>query len=123
MIRSIIAAPFLLLLVLFALSNPQPTVFKLWGTDYSATLPLSLAVLGAMAVAFVAGALVLWLSVLAARRRARRAEYHAKLLDAQVAELKAKLAAATAPAPAPVPTPSAALATRADARPLLPAGR
>jgi putative membrane protein len=111
-IRLIIATPFLLLLVLFALSNPQPTEFRLWGTDYSATVPLSLAVLGAMAVAFLAGALVLWLSVLAARRRARRAEHVAKLLEAQVAELKARLA--------PAPT---ALATRVEARPLLPAGR
>ena len=40
MIRLIIATPFLLLLVLFALSNPQPTEFRLWGTDYSATVPL-----------------------------------------------------------------------------------
>ena len=55
------------------------------------SLPLSLAVLGAMAVAFLAGALVLWLSVLAARRRARRAEHMARLLEAQVAELKARL--------------------------------
>lgn len=109
MIRLIIAIPFLLLLVLFALSNPQPTAFGLWGTDYSVTLPLSLAVLGAMAVAFIGGALLLWMSVLAARRRARRAEYAARLLEAQVAELKAKLA--------PVP------AARVEARPLLPAGR
>jgi putative membrane protein len=109
MIRILIASPFLLLLVLFALSNPQPTEFKLWPTDYAVTLPLSLAVLGAMAVAFVAGALVLSMSVLAARRRARRAEHVAKLLEAQVAELKAKLAR---PAPG-----------QPESRALLPAGR
>ena len=115
MIRVIIAIPFLLLMVLFALSNPQPTEFKLWGTDYAVTIPLSLAVLGAMGVAFVLGALLLWMSVLAARRRTRRAENHARLLEAQVAELKAKLA--SAPAPSPLP------AFRAETRPLLPAGR
>ncbi len=96
MFRILIAAPFLLLLVLFALSNPQATEFKLWPTDYAVALPLSLAVLGAMGVAFIAGALVLSMSVLAARRRARRAEHLAKLLEAQVAELKARLERPTA---------------------------
>jgi uncharacterized integral membrane protein len=110
MIRILIAAPFLFLLVLFALSNPQPTEFRLWPTDYAVVLPLSLAVLGAMGVAFVLGALVLWMSVLAARRRARRAEHRARLLEAQVAELKAKL-----DRPAAVPSP--------QARALIPAGR
>ena len=92
MLRIIIAAPLLLILVLFALSNPAPVAFRLWPTDLSVELPLSLAVLGAMAVAFIAGALVLWFSAMAARRRARRAEHAARLLEAQVAELKARLA-------------------------------
>ena len=109
MFRILIASPFLLLLVLFALSNPQPTEFKLWPTDYAVALPLSLAVLGAMGVAFVAGALLLWMRVLTARRRARRAEHLAKLLEAQVAELKAKLA-----------RPAAG---QAESRALIPAGR
>src|SRR5579863_8365055 len=110
MIRIVITAPFLFLLVLFALSNPQPTEFKLWPTDYAVVLPLSLAVLGAMGIAFIAGALVLWTSVFAARRRTRRAETQARLLEAQVAELKAKLARP----PAAPPT---------ESRALLPAGR
>jgi len=93
MLRLIIAAPFLLVVVLFALSNRQPTTFALWPTDYAVTLPLSIAVLIAMAVAFVAGALVLWVSAVSARMRARRAEHAARLLEAQVAELKAKVAA------------------------------
>lgn len=93
MLRFLIAAPFLLLLVLFALSNPQPVEFKLWPTDYALWFPLSLAVLIAMGVAFVLGALLLWMSALGARRRAWRAEYQARLLEAQVKDLKAKLAA------------------------------
>jgi putative membrane protein len=92
MLRILIALPILLLLVLFALSNPEAATFHLWPTDFAVALPLSLAVLGAMAVAFVLGALVVWFSLLAARRRARRAEYAARLLEAQVAELKARLA-------------------------------
>jgi len=105
MLRIIIAAPFLFLLVLFALSNPQATEFKLWPTDYSVVLPLSLAVLGAMGVAFFLGALLLWMSALAARARARRAEHKVRLLEAQVAELKARPPAASAvPARAEAPT-------------------
>ena len=92
MLRMLIAAPLLLVLVLFALSNPQPVAFAIWPTDYTAQLPLSLAVLGAMMVAFRCGALLLWMTVLATRHRARRAERTVRLLEAQVAELKAAVA-------------------------------
>ena len=103
MLRLILGVPVLLVLVLFALSNPTPAAFRLWPTDFALELPLSLAVLGAMAVAFLAGALVLWLSALAARRRARRAEHAVRLLEAQVAELKARLAPPSSVAPAQGP--------------------
>ena len=89
--RLLIALPLLLLLVLFALSNRQPVRLRLWPTDYSLVLPLSLAVLGGMAVAFLAGGLLVWMSALAQRRRARRAEQTVRLLEAQVQELKARL--------------------------------
>lgn len=103
MLRILLAAPFLLILVLFALSNPAPTAFRLWPTDFAVELPLSLAVLGAMAVAFIAGALLLWFSAAAARRRARRAEHAARLLEAQIAELKARLAPQPAGPLVPLP--------------------
>jgi uncharacterized integral membrane protein len=107
MLRIVIAGPFLLLLVLFALSNPQPVTLGLWPTDFSVEVPLSLAVLGAMGVAFLAGALLLWVSVLVARRRAARAERAVRLLEAQVSELKARLsppAASTSALALPEPT-------------------
>jgi uncharacterized integral membrane protein len=90
--RLLITLPLLLLLVLFALSNRQPVSLHIWPTDYAATLPLSLAVLGSMAVAFLAGGLLVWVSELVQRRRARRAEHAVRLLEAQVQELKARLA-------------------------------
>jgi lipopolysaccharide assembly protein A len=90
--RLLIALPLLLLLVLFALSNQQPVSLRVWPTDYAATLPLSLAVLAAMAVAFLAGGLLVWVSELVQRRRARRAEQTVRLLEAQVQELKSRLA-------------------------------
>ena len=97
MLRLLIAAPFLLVVVLFALSNKQYETFRFWPTDYEVALPLSIAMLGAMAVAFVAGAFVVWVSAVAARRRARRAEQRARMLEAQVTELKAKLSPTRAP--------------------------
>lgn len=91
LLRLLIAAPFLLLLVLFALSNTTLLKLGLWPTDYSITMPASAAILGAMAVSFLAGAFVVWLGELGQRRRARRAEHAAKLLEEQVKGLKATL--------------------------------
>ncbi|HEY2618589.1 MAG TPA: lipopolysaccharide assembly protein LapA domain-containing protein [Acetobacteraceae bacterium] len=89
--RLLIAIPFLVLLVLFALSNTTPAHLQIWPTDYSLELPLSLAILGGMAIAFLLGGALVWLSELAQRRRARRAEHAVRLLEAQVQELKARL--------------------------------
>lgn len=93
MLRVIIGVPVLLILVLFALTpvNRMVVALGFWPTDYLVTVPLSLVILGAMAVAFLLGALLLWMSVLAARRRARRAERQVRMLEAQVAELKARI--------------------------------
>ncbi len=95
--RLLIALPLLLLLVLFALSNTAPVRLGLWPTDYTLELPLSLAVLGAMAIAFLAGGPMVWVSELAQRRRARHAEQAVRLLEAQVQELKARLPQAPPP--------------------------
>lgn len=77
-------------LVLFALSNTELVRLGLWPTDYGVDVPLSLAILIAMAIAFLLGALVVWMSALAQRQRARRAERSVRLLEAQVEELKAR---------------------------------
>jgi lipopolysaccharide assembly protein A len=89
-VRLLIGLPLLLLLVVFALSNREPVRLGLWPTDYALVLPLSLAVIGAMAVAFLAGGLLVWISALAQRRRARQAEQTVRLLEAQVQELKGR---------------------------------
>src|SRR5450432_3650397 len=75
-------------LVSFALSNTEIVRIGLWPMDYAIEVRLSLAILTAMALAFVLGALVVWMSELAQRRRARRAERTVRLLEAQVEELK-----------------------------------
>ena len=95
--RLLIALPLLLIMVLFALSNTAPVRLHLWPTDYALELPLSLAVLGAMAIAFLLGGAMVWVSELAQRRRARRAEHAVRLLEAQLVELKARLPQAPPP--------------------------
>jgi uncharacterized integral membrane protein len=77
-------------LVSFALSNTDVVRLGLWPIDYVVEIRLSLAILIAMALAFLLGALVVWVSELAQRRRARRAERTVRLLEAQVEELKSR---------------------------------
>ncbi len=91
MLFLIVTAVLSLPLVLFALSNTQIVRLGLWPLDYGLELHLSLAILGAMAIAFLLGALVVWLSALAQRRRARRAENLVRLLEAQIEDLKARV--------------------------------
>jgi len=89
--RLVILALFLLLLVWFALSNTAPVHVGLWGTGWSLEAPLSLAILGGMALAFLIGGMLVWLAELGQRRRARRAEETARLLEAQMQDLKARV--------------------------------
>jgi putative membrane protein len=89
--RLLVLAPFLLLLVLFALSNTVPVRLGLWPTGLSLEAPLSLAILGAMGLAFLIGGLLVWIAELGQRRRARRAEQTVRLLEAQVQELRSRL--------------------------------
>lgn len=84
--RLLLAGLFLLILVLFALSNIQPVVLGFWPTDLALTLPLSVAVLAGMAMAFIAGGLLVWSETLRQRMRARRAESAVRLLQARLLE-------------------------------------
>jgi putative membrane protein len=79
-------------LVLFALSNTEVVRLGMWPTDYGIDVHLSLAILVAMAIAFLLGALVVWISELSQRRRARRAEQTVRLLEAQIEALQARTA-------------------------------
>jgi uncharacterized integral membrane protein len=78
-------------LVLFLLSNTEIVRLGLWPTDYSLDVHLSLAILIAMAIAFLLGALVVWMSALSQRLRARRAERTVRLLEAQIEALQARV--------------------------------
>jgi uncharacterized integral membrane protein len=85
--RRVIAAPFVLIalavLISFALSNAQSVTIGLWPTGWTATLPLSVAILLSMAFAFLLGAMMLWAASLSARMRVRQAEDRVRMLQAQ----------------------------------------
>jgi uncharacterized integral membrane protein len=81
-------------LALFALSNTEMVTLGIWPTDYTVQVHLSLAILVAMALAFLFGGVLVWFSALAQRRRANRAERTIRLLEAQIEELKARPALA-----------------------------
>ncbi len=88
MIRAIVAAPFLLLLVLFALSNTETVQLRLWPTDYALDTPLAIAILVAAGLAFLIGACLLWFSAVGARSRLRRSERVRQDLEAEIRALK-----------------------------------
>jgi uncharacterized integral membrane protein len=77
--------------VFFALSNTEMVSLGIWPTDYHLEAHLSLAILFAMALGFLFGALVVWMSELTQRRRARRAERTVRLLESQVEALQARV--------------------------------
>ncbi|HWL81135.1 MAG TPA: lipopolysaccharide assembly protein LapA domain-containing protein [Roseomonas sp.] len=105
----LLTALLLLVLVLFAVSNTMPVALQLWPFDVSWEVPLAGAVLGAAALAFLLGALLAWGSALHYRRRARRMQRAAQLLEAELAEIRARQDAAN-PVPSTAPTTSTALA-------------
>ncbi len=86
----LLTVPFLLLLLLFALSNRAIVQVGLWPTDWSVDVMLSVVVLGAAAIAFLMGALTVWLTELGRRSRLRRAEQRVRLLEAQLHSLQAR---------------------------------
>lgn len=104
MLRILLAAPLLLVLVLFAISNTGPVDLRFWPFDFAWQMPLAGAVLGAALLAFLLGALLAWGTGLRYRARARQLQRAARLLEAELADLRAKQATAV---------PNTALATTA----------
>jgi uncharacterized integral membrane protein len=102
MLRALLLIPFLIVLVAFALSNPQNVQLALWPTDLSLEAPLSIAILVAAGMFFFLGALFVWFGTIAARTRARRAERRAASLEAELRAHHAPSPRAIRPSPAPV---------------------
>ncbi len=98
MLRALLLAPFLLVLIAFVLSNPQPVSLAMWPTDVTLEAPLSVATLIIAGVFFLLGAVMVWLPGLRHRRRASVAEKRARSLAAELAA-RDKAAATVASAP------------------------
>jgi lipopolysaccharide assembly protein A len=92
MLRLIPALILILILALFGLSNRQDVSIGFWPTDYTTQVPLAVAILIGMAIAFVFGAAIVWLDHLGLGRRARRAEAMVRRLQAQLAEAEMRQA-------------------------------
>ncbi len=86
--RLIVAAPFLLVLVLFLLSNQQSVALGLWPFGKLFAVPLAIAILGGVGAGFLLGAVFVWIPALALRYRARHYERRVRELEAQLAALK-----------------------------------
>lgn len=96
MMRWIIFLPFAAIVVLFALSNRQPVDLRLWPFDLVWQAPLSVAVLGAAAVAFLIGAGIVWLSGMPQRSRSRASIRRAEVLQRELDAIHARERAAQA---------------------------
>ena len=92
-LRLLVALPFLVVLLSFALSNRSPVQLRLLPTGLTIEAPLSMAIIAVAGAAFLLGALFVWFAELQQRNRARRAEHALKLVEEQVRELKARLPA------------------------------
>lgn len=88
-----------IVVVMFALANREPVALSLWPLAETVTLPIYMAVLGALVAGLVAGSAISWLPKHRLRRNARSAERRAASLERAVA----------APAPPAPAAPAAAL--------------
>lgn len=90
--RWVLLLPLALFLVLFGLSNRHPIGLMLWPFDLVWETTVSVAVLLAAAAAFLLGALVTWVAGIPGRRKGRQMAEAARLLEAELMELKGRVA-------------------------------
>lgn len=92
--RWLMFLPLILLLSLFALSNTEAVQLRLWPFDLAWAAPLGIAVLVLCAASFLVGALLAWGASFTTRRRTREIVAAARLLEAELASMKAREAEA-----------------------------
>jgi len=88
--RWLLFVPLLVLLALFALSNPQDAQLRLWPFDLTWVAPLGIAMLVLAGISFLFGALLVWTASFRLRRRAARLHQAARLLEGELAGYKAR---------------------------------
>ena len=86
-----VAAPLMILAVLFAISNRGPVELELIPLPGSVTVPVFILALGVLAVGFFSGGFISWINAGKTRSRARIAERKARDEEREIADLKHKL--------------------------------
>ncbi len=92
----ILGLPFVLAIVIFALSNRGKTDLGLWPLLDPTPIPVYAVVLIAAVIGFLAGGIYAWVSGGKHRRQVRRARRQAKQLEKENQDLRKQLAAAEA---------------------------
>jgi len=88
--RWLLLLPVCLVVILFALSNQDPVTIQLWPLEGSVQERQSVVILVIAAGAFLCGALVASFASLPARARADRVARSAAVMEAELAELRAR---------------------------------
>jgi uncharacterized integral membrane protein len=91
-----------IVLAAFAVSNRAPVALELWPLPWLLDLPVYLAVLGALLLGFIVGALTAWLGGRHTRRELRRQRRRSAALERELAATQAQLAGAPGAIPAPI---------------------
>lgn len=81
-------------LALFAVTNREAASLGLWPLPYVLDLPLYLAIIAAMLIGFVAGALCVWIAGRHGRREGRRRGRRIAALERELAATQAQLSGA-----------------------------
>jgi len=89
MLRLILVVPFILILIIFAVSNSDPE--QMWFVSYGWKSTAGVLALTIGAIFFLLGAFSVWLGELRQRRRARRAEAQVRQLESQIVELHGRI--------------------------------
>lgn len=88
-----------IVLAIFAVSNREAVAIGLWPLPWFVDLPLYLAILGALLLGFLAGALSAWIGARRGRRELRRRGRRIAALERELAATQAQLADAPGSAP------------------------
>ena len=91
-----VAAPLMILAVLFAISNRGPVELELIPLPGTVTVPVFVLALGVLAVGFFSGGFISWVNAGKTRSRARIAERKVQDDEREIADLKHKLEQAEA---------------------------
>ena len=92
----IVAAPIVILVLWFAVSNLGPITLRLWPFPFDLTIPIAVLTLIQLFIGFLLGAIVTWIGDRHRRRETRRLVRRTAELEQSLAETERKLAAVRA---------------------------